>query len=67
MTDRSDPARVLAPEIAELESEIRAAWAACPPRQRFEVEALRRRLERLKADAAIAPLERRDPARASLR
>ena len=66
MTDRSAPARILAPEIAELESEIRAALAACPPRQRFEVEALRRRLDRLKADA-IAPLQHPEPPRASLR
>lgn len=50
MTDRSDPAYVLREAIAELELEMQIALAACPTRQRFEVEALRVRLERLKAE-----------------
>lgn len=62
MTDRSAPARILGPQIAELEAEIQAALKACPLRQRFEIEALRRRLARLKDDAALAALEHREPA-----
>ena len=67
MTDRTAPARILAPEIAELEAEIRAALAACPVRQRFEIEALRRRLERLKTEAGLSVLQSQEPPRASLR
>ena len=67
MTDRSAPAQVLAPEIAALENEIQAALAACPPRQRFEIEALRQRLARLKADAVGPPREHRERPRVSLR
>jgi hypothetical protein len=51
MTDRCSPTRVLKGAIAELEREFATALAACPQRQRFEVEALRARLERLKAEA----------------
>jgi hypothetical protein len=48
MIDRSDPARILRQEIAALEAEIASALAACPVRQRFEIEPLRARLEGLK-------------------
>jgi len=44
---------VLRDAIAELEAEFASALAACPARQRFEVEALRGRLERLKAEAHL--------------
>jgi hypothetical protein len=64
MTDRSDPARILAPEIAKpsQRSELRCA---CPPRQRFEVEALRRRLT--VSRPTHAPLQHPEPLRASMR
>ena len=54
MTDRTAPGHLLAAEIAAREAEIEAALAACPARQRFEVEGLRQRLERLKASQAVA-------------
>ena len=55
MADRSSPAVVLASTIKALEEEMRTALAACPARQRFEVEKLRERLERLKAAAVLPP------------
>jgi hypothetical protein len=54
MADRSSPAVVLASTIKALEEEVRTALAACPARQRFEVEKLRERLERLKAAAVLS-------------
>ena len=53
MTNRSAPAHILGPEISELEAELAAACAACPPRQRVALETLRRRLEQLKVAAQI--------------
>jgi len=53
MIDRSEPAYVLGHEIAALEAEIQSAMAACPPRQRFEIEPLRARLEALKAQMSV--------------
>jgi hypothetical protein len=55
MADGSSPAVVLASTIRALEEEMRTALAACPARQRFEVEKLRERLERLKAAAVMSP------------
>jgi hypothetical protein len=54
MIDRSEPAHVLGYEIAALEAEIQSALAACPPRQRFEIEPLRARLEALKEQMGMA-------------
>lgn len=48
MTDRTAPAHLLRHELAELEAEFQIAVNACPSRQRFEVEALRERIEALK-------------------
>ncbi len=67
MADRSSPATIIGSEIAELEVELVAALAACPARQRFEVEALRARLERLKAQAAVAMEKPAAPPLVSLR
>jgi hypothetical protein len=44
MTDRSAPAHALSGYVAELEAELESALQACPQRQRFEVEALRKRV-----------------------
>ena len=52
MADRSSPATILASTIKALEDQVRTALAACPQRQRFELDGLRQRLEQLKALAA---------------
>ena len=49
MTDRSTPAYAVNGYIAELEAELESALRACPERQRFEVEALRKRVAALRA------------------
>jgi hypothetical protein len=67
MTDRSSPAVVLGSEIARLEIELAAALAACPRRQRFEIDPLRQRVERLKAEAALMLRKSIAHRRASLR
>ncbi len=64
MIDRSEPAHVLGHEIAALEAEIQSALAACPRRQRFEIEPLRARLEALKAQIGLPAAP---PPHASLR
>ena len=55
MTDRKGPAGVLRAEIAELERELATALAACPFKQRAEMNALRSRLEARKRDALALP------------
>jgi hypothetical protein len=55
MTDRKGPAGVLRAEIAELERELVTALAACPVKQRAEMDALRSRLEARKRDALARP------------
>ena len=67
MADRSSPATILGFEIAELERELAASLAACPPRQRFEVEALRARIDRLKAQAPVPVAKPAAAPRVSLR
>jgi hypothetical protein len=44
MTDRSAPAGTLRDYIVELEAELESALRACPERQNFEVDALRKRV-----------------------
>lgn len=54
MTDSNTRARILRPEIAALEAELRSAFQACPPRQHFELEAIQQRLARIKAEIAVS-------------
>lgn len=55
MIDRKGPVGVLRAEIAELERELATALAACPVKQRGEMDALRSRLEARKRDAQARP------------
>ena len=48
MTDPSGPIRGFRGYIAALEAELASALRACPARQRFEVEALRKRIATLR-------------------
>jgi hypothetical protein len=59
MADRSSSASILASTIRALEDQVRTALAACPARQRFELDRLRQRLEHLKAIAAQPKPRRR--------
>lgn len=51
MIDRRGPLGILKGEIAELERELATALAACPEKQRYEMESLRQRLDGLKSEA----------------
>jgi hypothetical protein len=55
MTYGKAPRGVLRAEIAELERELATALAACPAKQRGEMNALRSRLEARKRDALARP------------
>lgn len=59
MIDRSSPAHVLRAAIAQIELEITIALVTCPSDQRVQVEALRERLARLKAE--VRQSETRQP------